>query len=424
VLVFALSVCSVFAAHVRETNGWGPEKVQQYSGYITVAGSPQNGTHLYYWFFESRSQPATDPLILWLTGGPGCSSLLAMFVENGPYIINKHNESVSLNPYSWNSFANVIWLDQPVGTGFSYADHIDDYAFDEKIIADDVYTFLQTFLTIHPKYQAAPLYIMGESYAGHYVPAIGVRVVAGGGSPTLNLKAISIGNGWVDPALQYERYAPFAYDNGLIDEIERDIFVAQSVACVVAVKSYLFPIAMDLCNLLISEIQAAGGNFNVYDIRLPCSTPGLCYDFSYVDKLLNKESVQEALGVNRTWVECDTAVHELLLGDWLLNYEKDIPSILNAGVRVLIYSGMEDFICNYYGGGNWTASMPWPGQSAFNAAQMKPWALNSTTVGYAKASQNFTWVEVLRAGHMVPMDQPQAALDLVRRFLNNLPFTQ
>jgi carboxypeptidase C (cathepsin A) len=68
-----------------------------------------NGTHLYYWFFESRQSPETAPLVFWFTGGPGCSGLTALFVENGPYKVNK-DLSLSINPYSWNSIANVLWV--------------------------------------------------------------------------------------------------------------------------------------------------------------------------------------------------------------------------------------------------------------------------------------------------------------------------
>lgn len=88
---------------------------------------PNNNKQLFYWLFESRNDPATDPLILWLSGGPGCSSLMALFVENGPYKIVERvdGEGVAdssrllrLNPHSWNSNATVIYLEQPAGTGY------------------------------------------------------------------------------------------------------------------------------------------------------------------------------------------------------------------------------------------------------------------------------------------------------------------
>ena len=85
------------------------------AGYIDVGDSK----NLFYWMFESRNDPSTDPVLLWMSGGPGCSSQLALFGENGPYIV-EDDLSLTLNPQSWNNNATVIWVDQPVGTGFSY----------------------------------------------------------------------------------------------------------------------------------------------------------------------------------------------------------------------------------------------------------------------------------------------------------------
>jgi cathepsin A (carboxypeptidase C) len=100
------------ATAANVSGGVGPETVENFSGYITV----NTTRNLFYWFFESRSSPATDPLILWMTGGPGCSGMLALFVENGPYKISSGG-SLSLNPYSWNANANIVFIDQPVGSG-------------------------------------------------------------------------------------------------------------------------------------------------------------------------------------------------------------------------------------------------------------------------------------------------------------------
>ena len=75
----------------------------------------------FYWMFESRHEPSTDPVLLWMTGGPGCSSEVALFGENGPCSVNANGTGTIRNPYSWNSRANVIYIDQPAGTGFSYA---------------------------------------------------------------------------------------------------------------------------------------------------------------------------------------------------------------------------------------------------------------------------------------------------------------
>jgi cathepsin A (carboxypeptidase C) len=91
--------------------------VGQKVGYLDA-----DGKHFFFWFFESRSKPADDPLILWLNGGPGCSSLTGLLMELGPCRVNPTGNGTTFNPYSWNTNANIIFLDQPVEVGFSYSD--------------------------------------------------------------------------------------------------------------------------------------------------------------------------------------------------------------------------------------------------------------------------------------------------------------
>lgn len=96
------------------SDGLCDDTVASKSGYYKVEGS--KNLNYFYWFFESRSDPTNDPVIIWLTGGPGCSSILALFAENGPCSVNADGTGTINNPYSWNSNANIMWVDQPAGT--------------------------------------------------------------------------------------------------------------------------------------------------------------------------------------------------------------------------------------------------------------------------------------------------------------------
>jgi carboxypeptidase C (cathepsin A) len=187
------------------------------AGYIKLPNKQDD--EYFYWFFESRKSPATDPLVLWLTGGPGCSSIMALLVENGPCKV-KEDLTTVLNPYSWNTEANVIWLDQPSDVGFSYGAAADE-DHDESNVQENIYWFLQGFLDKHPELVGRPLFITGESYGGHYIPAAahyiwlenkanaplsngtnattGVEVNA---TARINLQGIAIGNGLVNPVVQ------------------------------------------------------------------------------------------------------------------------------------------------------------------------------------------------------------------------------
>ncbi|TMW59518.1 hypothetical protein Poli38472_004587 [Pythium oligandrum] len=141
---------------------------KQEAGYITLANKIDD--HYFYWYFESRSNPTKDPLVVWLTGGPGCSSVMALLTENGPCQVTDDLKTV-LNSYSWTNNANVLWLDQPSNVGYSYATDLDADQ-DENDVGDNFYAFLQGFLDKHPELEGRELYITGESFAGHYVPAV------------------------------------------------------------------------------------------------------------------------------------------------------------------------------------------------------------------------------------------------------------
>ena len=148
----------------------------------------------------SRSRTAdADPLLLWMTGGPGYSSELAAFVENGPFTLQKDGTLVD-NPYGWDHGHHVIYVDQPVGTGFSYSSDPSDDVTSEAAVAGDVLDFLLEFLDANPSFLGRDLYVTGESYAGHYVPAVAARIAAHNVSPkrataAIPLAGIAIGNG-------------------------------------------------------------------------------------------------------------------------------------------------------------------------------------------------------------------------------------
>eukprot|EP01119_Soliformovum_irregulare_P019398 TRINITY_DN612_c0_g1_i1.p1 TRINITY_DN612_c0_g1~~TRINITY_DN612_c0_g1_i1.p1 ORF type:complete len:443 (-),score=117.82 TRINITY_DN612_c0_g1_i1:41-1369(-) len=402
------------------------------AGYITVDGTYENGTHLFYWFFESRSKPSTDPLIIWLTGGPGCSSELALFYENGPYQL-RNNLSLASNPYSWNSFANLLYVDQPVGTGFSYADYSRDYVTNEDEIAQDLYVFLQEFYYKFPQYSKLDFYILGESYAGHYIPAFADRVIHGNqnnqGLFEIPLKGIAIGNGWVDPYYQYPQYNEFAYKYGLIDWAEYEANLALAVTCQGLIDTGVWEVAFPACQFMtvgILEEIAVHLEYqpNPYDWKIACHDPPLCYDFSLVEQYLALPEVQKQLGVTgHSWSTCNMAVHSMLLGDWVTNMEAHIPNILKSNTSVLVYSGELDYICNWKGGEAWTNAVNWPEQAQFNSTSYSTWSVNGKPAGSVKNAKNLTFLRVANAGHMVPLDQPANALDMLSRFLRNAPFS-
>lgn len=403
------------------------DTVQQYSGYYKLTTGDK---HYFYWFFESRNQPATDPVVLWMTGGPGCSSEVALFGENGPCTVNENGTDTINNPYSWNTKANMIYIDQPAGTGFSYGKGMDH---NETGVAQDMYDFLQQFMKSHKKYANLPFYAVGESYAGHYVPAVTHKIWQNNnnlptGAVTINLKGTSVGNGLTDPLIQYDYYKEMAAstnDHAPLKNLTIDLMKAATPACLIGIAACqnstiaCLP-AIELCNngLLIPYTLTG---LNPYDMRIQCAKPPLCYDFSNVGTYLARPEVQKTLGVTgRKWTDCNRAValEFELAGDWMKDYQQMIPDQLNSGIKVLIYAGDQDFICNWLGNQAWTQALPWPHQGEFNSTKPVDWNVDGKKAGELQSSNGFSFLRVLDAGHMVPRDQPANALAMINAFIS------
>jgi serine carboxypeptidase-like clade 4 len=397
----------------------GVAAVQQHYGYINV--NAEYNANLFYWMFESQSKPSTDPVVLWMTGGPGCSSELATFFENGPYTVQS-NLSLSTNPFSWNTFANLLYIDQPAGTGFSYADQ--DYVTDEKQVGEEMYAFLTGFFQKYPQFLKNEFYIVGESYGGHYVPATAYKLVKmiKAKATKINFKGVGIGNGWVDPYHQYPGYGKFAYENGLIDKNGWAQMNQTVQQCQQELRNQDWDDASWTCGSLL---QTVAGNLNVYNIKLQCNPPPLCYDFSAITNYLNQDSVLKKLGVDKcncNWQACSNTVNGMFGVDRLENFAYELPLIMNEGIRVTVYNGDLDLICNWVGGSMWVNAMKWDGQSKFQAAPTKPWKMNGNAVGTFKNYDLLTFVRVYQAGHMVPHDQPAAALDILKKIVGRSQF--
>ncbi|KAH9326159.1 hypothetical protein KI387_006337 [Taxus chinensis] len=393
-----------------------------HAGYFQLEHT--HAAKMFYFFFESRGSKADDPVVLWMTGGPGCSSELAVFYENGPFKI-ADNLTLVWNDYGWDKVSNLIFVDQPTGTGFSYSTDVRDFRHDENGVSNDMYDFLQAFFKEHPKYANNDFFITGESYAGHYIPAVTSRVHQGNkdnkGLP-INLKGFAIGNGLTDPSIQYKAYTDYALEMGLITEADYKRINKIYPACELSIKlcgtkgtiscfaSYL------VCNSIFSSIISIAGNINYYDVRKQCSG-SLCYDFSNMEKYLNQGSVRDALGVgDRKFVSCSPTVYEAMLTDWMRNLEVGIPTLIEDGIKLLVYAGEYDLICNWLGNSRWVNSMEWSGHEDFTKAPTKPFLVDDKEAGLITSYGPLSFLKVHDAGHMVPMDQPKAALEMLKRW--------
>jgi len=401
----------------------GDGAISQLFGYINV--NQKYNANLFYWMFLSQNNPATDPVVFWLTGGPGCSSELAIFFENGPWTVDKTTLQLIPNPYSWNMNTSVLYIDQPAGTGFSYANQY--YIHNETQVGIEMYIFVQAFLMKYTQFKNNPFYVTGESYAGHYVPATAAKIIAEnaiGKNPRINLQGVAIGDGLIDPVKTAKSWGPYAYYHGLISSYDLTQAQAGYQACQQDIDDGNYAQAFYDCNAVFSLVLEDAGNINPYDIRKQCVEQPLCYDLSQIGDYLAQTSVRQMLGIPTgvTWSSCNFAVYTPFeSSDFEMSYRFDLPIIL-ATTRLLIYNGNYDLIVDFYGQSDLLNTMKWPGQNGFVNAKNVTWNVDGQAAGSSRNYGNLTYVVVDNAGHMVPHDQGKNALDMINRFVHNKPF--
>lgn len=378
-------------------------------------------------FFESRNDPKNDPVVLWLNGGPGCSSLMGLFMELGPASVQKDGK-VKFNDFSWNANASVIFLDQPVNVGYSYSS---GSVSNTVAAGKDIYALLTLFFKQFPEYSKQGFHISGESYAGHYIPVFASEILSHK-NRNINLQSILIGNGLTDGLTQYEYYRPMACGEGgwpaVLDESQCKSMDSAYPRCASLIENCYssesvwscVPASIYCNNAMIGPYQRTGQN--VYDVRRPCGDNDLCYDeIDWISSYLNKKEVMKAVGAEvNSYDSCNFNINRdfLLQGDWMKPYHRVVPGILEQ-IPVLVYAGDADYICNWLGNKAWTEALEWPGQKDYAKAELKDLKLggDGKKIGQVKSSGNFTFMRLHAGGHMVPYDQPEASADMLTRWL-------
>ncbi|KAF9789593.1 serine carboxypeptidase [Thelephora terrestris] len=428
--------------------------VKQYSGYLDIT----SGKHLFFWFFESRKHPTSADFIYWTNGGPGCSSTTGLLFELGPCQI-ANETSVKYNKHSWNSHSNILFLDQPVNVGYSYSD--DGSAVDRSAVAgEDVYAFFQLFFARFPQYSKAPFHMAAESYGGTYAPNAAsifhrknkeLALAPVPGMIKINLASVILANGLTDP---YEQMAsipdwacegPYAvYDDpqgpqclSLRSKVPTCQRLIQSCykfdsrwACI--------PAQLYCWSQLLGPLQQLG--LNVYDVRRTCDRREdgpLCYKaLQWVESWMNDPAVKQELGVHPslTFESCSTGVNQAFAAqaDGMRNSALLLTGLVNEGVRLLVYAGTADAMCNFMGNERWVSKFENIFHEEFLYAEPTPWIIKHsgrvagtvrTVGGGGHTAGNVTFLAVDEAGHMVPYDQPEAALDMITRWVKNVPLT-
>lgn len=235
---------------------------------------------LHYWLIESTNNPASDPIVLWLNGGPGSSSLIGLLTENGQIVTNDDsltNEidgvpQVFNNPYTWSSMANVLYLESPKGVGFSYCEGVtksNDCVNTDESTAQDAYEFLVNFFNAFPEYKANKFYITGESYAGIYIPMMMQQIDQDPLGAKLNLIGAAIGNGcWGNTV------GTCAFSSPEAQQISSDFYFghgmySQDLRQKIDLACKDFATLNPKCLAALSEMETQIGNFDGM-LRLLC----------------------------------------------------------------------------------------------------------------------------------------------------------
>lgn len=407
--------------------------VNTYSGYFSVG----EGMNMWFWFFEARNNPETAPLATWFNGGPGCSSMIGLFQENGPCQFYDGDNEPRLNPYSWNEYANMLYIDQPIGVGFSYGV---DTVVSTDTAAKYVWRLIQAFYSQFPEYKSREFAIWTESYGGHYGPgfadfvlkqnlAIKQGKVSG---EEINLVALGVNNGYTNAPDVYKSYIDYALVNPyrplITPEQAAGYYADYYAACLPALKECPSPTGGDaacitasaVCAELIESPIASTGNFDVYDVRAPSRDPNPPKTYS---KYLLRPDVVKAIGARSLYQECPTTAYALFsaTGDGKAiqtlpsyfftqpnvsvdsrSYLQQLSDVVQFGVRTLMWAGDADWICNWLGYKETADKVSYSGHHEFAAGKLVEYSVNGAQKGTYKTVDNLSYLRVFEAGHEVP----------------------
>jgi len=434
---------------------------QQFSGYITIDEKQQRA--LFYYFVEAEVQPASKPLVLWLNGGPGCSSFGAgAFLEHGPFIVKGDN--LVRNEYSWNKEANMLYLESPAGVGFSYSANKSFYTYvNDEITARDNLIFLQRWFAKYPEYRDKDFFIAGESYAGHYVPQLAQLIIQS--NVKINLKGIAVGNALLDYYSFITSPGEYYWSHGLISDADYQLFTEVcngseimsgsinrevSTACYNASEELyaqlarttgidLYGVISDVClspvksqidklhEPLLSRIQNLSSLHSKQEAlsQQQLKTKELICGEGITHNYFNRKDVQKALHAQLLGVQQWTLCSEVLQYDFA-NREiltiRVVGSLVKIGIRALVYSGDQDATIPFTG--SRTLANELAKELGLKTTEpYRPWFEGEQVGGWTQVYGNnqLSFASIRGASHTAPSTQPARSFSLFKAFLSGKP---
>lgn len=428
-----------------------------YAGLLPITSSPKEDREFFFWWYPSESQVGDDSLVIWLNGGPGCSSLEGLLQENGPFLLPWNTTDVVKNPYSWHKLSNVLWVEQPVSVGLGTG--TPDIT-NESQLASEFYGFLEQFFKTFPKLKGKKLYITGESYAGMYIPYISHHIMTKVSAATnkkngINFQGISINDpSWISdtlseelPALEFaEHYQKelqlnastinkmrkMAIDNGVLNYVAKNLNYPPKGPLELP-KNYSFD-TFDPFGTMVNAAGDANPCFNIYSIdpiyHCPSVTDALGYppdatDASPRNFVNDQAGFKEYIHANpeKTWLECvngvfkgkgDTSKPPLDAGI-MQQIVENAPS-----KRTIIQHGVLDAILLANGSALGIQNMTFNGHRGFQTRPSRQIMIDGKPKGLVHTERGLTFLMAADSGHMIPQDQPATAYKMLQYLLGQI----
>ncbi|XP_027909081.1 serine carboxypeptidase-like 35 [Vigna unguiculata] len=413
-----------------------------YAGYVSL--KPDKDKALFYWFFEAENDPSQKPLVLWLTGGPGCSSVsFGATQEIGPFLVDQEKH-LKLNEFSWNKVANIIFLESPIGVGFSYTNNTKDLdELGDQVVASDNYDFLLGWFRRFPNFRTNEFYIVAESYGGHYAPQLADLIHEGNKKgPYINLKGFMMGNAVINDITDFKGIYDFALGHTIIskevyDGITGDCDLTkerQTNDCIMNLARFLkaysdidmFNIYSPICfrdnNKTVPKKPIVTRHDLTQDVHwniLPLSGYDFCPD-DHVIEYFNRKDVQRAIHANVTNLSYPYTLCSTVIEKWNDSPTTMLPLIkklLGIGLRIWMYSGDTDgrvpVLSTRYSLEEMKLNVTEGWRAWFSGGQVGGWV--------EEYDGGLTFASIRGAGHQAPAHKPQQALFLFSHFLSSRP---
>ncbi|KAK5446508.1 hypothetical protein LTS15_009847 [Exophiala xenobiotica] len=437
---------------------------ESYAGLMPISDA-KNASELYFWFFPSTNPAAKNEILIWLNGGPGCSSLEGFLQENGPFLWQYGTYKPVQNVWAWTNLTNMVWVEQPVGTGFSQGTPT---ATSESDVAAQFLGFFKNFVETFAM-QGYTVYIAGESYAGYYVPYIADAMFNANDKDYYNISSIMI----YDPSLSYDVVqeqlpsAAFAnYWSNLLDLNSTYMESLNNMSDVCGYTSFLeeslvFPpkgplptppnvdLSDDSCDTfdsLFYAISEVNPCFDIYQVATTCpllwDVLGFPGSFDYVPEgasiYFNRTDVQKAIHAPMMeWAECNNGVFVNGTDTSPPSALSVLPGVIEQADRVIIGHGILDMVLIYNGTLIAVQNMTFNGAQGFSVAPAQwddfyvPYHVQyenqlgdlagAGNMGSYHTERGLTVVTVQLSGHMIPQYAPSAAYRQLEFLLGRIP---